>query len=117
MRFERFTDKARQALTSAQNLARRRDEQEIELEHLLAALLEQDGGTAPALLMRLGLSVRDVRDSLDGAMARFPKVKNAVRCVCGNDSILGPLAERERDTKWGLPRGAHSARLARAGAH
>ncbi|HJZ84203.1 MAG TPA: AAA family ATPase [Polyangia bacterium] len=97
MRFERFTDQARQALTSAQNLARRRDEQEIELEHLLAALLEQEGGLVPTLLLRLGLSVADLRAELDRQMARFPKVKGAE--VYLGPEVLHVLDEATREAE------------------
>jgi ATP-dependent Clp protease ATP-binding subunit ClpB len=90
VRFDRFTEKARAALSSAQNLARRRDEQEIELEHLLAAMLEQEGGAAGAILMRLGLGPADLRADLEGAMKSFPKVKNG-------EVYLGPEVLRVLD--------------------
>ena len=41
MRIEKFTVKAQEALQAAQALARRRDNQSVEVEHLAAALLEQ----------------------------------------------------------------------------
>src|SRR5262245_49433281 len=90
MRFDRFTEKAKSALSSAQNMARRRDEQEIELEHLLAAMLEQEGGAASQILMRLSLAPSDIRADLDKQMASFPKVKNG-------EVYLGPEVLRVLD--------------------
>jgi ATP-dependent Clp protease ATP-binding subunit ClpB len=71
-------------------MARRRDEQEIELEHLLYAMLEQEGSAASAILMRLGLGPADLRADLEGAMKSFPKVKNG-------EVYLGPEVLRVLD--------------------
>src|SRR6266567_2211651 len=48
MKIERFTDKAREALSEANELAKQFNNSQIEVEHLLAALLNQDGGIAGA---------------------------------------------------------------------
>jgi ATP-dependent Clp protease ATP-binding subunit ClpB len=90
MRWGRFSEKARQALSAAQNLARLREQQEIELEHLLAALLEQEGGAASAILMRLGVGPADVRADLEAMLERLPHVKDP-------DVYLGPEVLRVLD--------------------
>jgi ATP-dependent Clp protease ATP-binding subunit ClpB len=90
VRFDRFSDGARSALQAAQALARRRDEQEIELEHLTAAMLDQEGSVAAALLERLGVDRKAVRGGIDEAMARLPKVKGA-------EVYLGPEVLRVLD--------------------
>ncbi|MCE5246053.1 hypothetical protein LLG88_03900, partial [bacterium] len=57
MDLDRFTEKAREALEEAQREAVRRGHQQVEDLHLLAALLAQERGFAPALLAKAGLDV------------------------------------------------------------
>jgi hypothetical protein len=56
MNIERFTEKAQEALRSAQSLTQKFGQQETDVEHLLLALLDQDGGLAPAVLAKAGVS-------------------------------------------------------------
>lgn len=53
MRVDKFTNKTREALQSAQQLAAEKGQSELTPEHLLWALLSQEGGVAPALLGKL----------------------------------------------------------------
>ena len=50
MRLDQFTVKAQEALTAAQTAAERSDHPEVTPDHLLKALLEQEGGVVPAAL-------------------------------------------------------------------
>ena len=50
MRLDQFTVKAQEALTAAQTLAEKSDHPEVTPEHLLKALLEQEGGVVPSAL-------------------------------------------------------------------
>ena len=52
MDFNRLTEKLQEAFRAAQTEAVRYGNQQIDVEHLLAALLEQEGGLAPAILRR-----------------------------------------------------------------
>ena len=52
MDINRFTDKVQEAVRSAQSKAVRYGNQQIDVEHLLAALLEQEGGLAPSILIK-----------------------------------------------------------------
>jgi ATP-dependent Clp protease ATP-binding subunit ClpB len=64
MRTEKLTVKAQEALQQAQALARKRDHQAIDLEHLLLALLQQEDGVARPLLERIGANARQVESRL-----------------------------------------------------
>jgi ATPases with chaperone activity, ATP-binding subunit len=55
MDFNRFTEKMQQAVQAAQSKAVRFGNQQIDVEHLLAALLEQEGGLALSLLLKADL--------------------------------------------------------------
>jgi ATP-dependent Clp protease ATP-binding subunit ClpB len=61
MNVQRFTERAQQALTTAQELASERGNTQVEEEHLLLALLDQPEGLVPMLLERIGVGVETVR--------------------------------------------------------
>jgi ATP-dependent Clp protease ATP-binding subunit ClpB len=74
MDLNRFTEKAQQALQAAQTKAARLSHQQIDVEHLVAALLEQDGGLAPAILNKAEIRADTLRDRLERELERLPKV-------------------------------------------
>ncbi len=75
MNFEKLTQKAREALSAAQELARREGHPEITPEHLALALIEQEGGVVPALLEKLQVEIQPLKNHLEGALGRLPKVQ------------------------------------------
>jgi ATP-dependent Clp protease ATP-binding subunit ClpB len=77
MDMNRMTIKMQDALQAASSHAQRRSHQGIDVEHLLLALLEQEGGTAPALLEQAGVSVAAVRQGTEQALAKVPQVQGA----------------------------------------
>src|SRR5579859_4993222 len=77
MRMDKLTTKFQQALADAQSLAVGRDHQYIEPVHLMAALLDSQGGTARPLLEKASVQVSKLRSDLAGALDRFPEVEGA----------------------------------------
>ncbi len=77
MRMDKLTVKFQQALAEAQSLAVGRDHQFIEPVHLMAALLDQDGGTTRQLLARADTNVNALRSKLSQALDRLPGVEGA----------------------------------------
>ncbi len=75
MRFDKLTTKFQQALADAQSLAVGRDNQFIEPQHLLLALLDQDDGGTRSLLQRAGANVGALKPALNKAIDRLPKVQ------------------------------------------
>ena len=75
MRMDKLTSKFQLALADAQSLAVGRDHQFIEPVHLMAALLDQNGGTAPGLLSKAGVNVNLLRSRLGEALDRLPAVQ------------------------------------------
>jgi len=75
MRFDKFTTKLQQALSDAQGLAVGADNQFIEPQHLLLALLNDSDSGAASLLARAGGSVNALKVAMDEAVTRFPKVE------------------------------------------
>ena len=74
MDLNRFTEKLQEAVRAAQSLAVRYGHQQIDVEHLLAALLEQEGGLAPSILLRAGMNLEGFARHLDAELDRMPKV-------------------------------------------
>ncbi|MFZ5463811.1 MAG: Clp protease N-terminal domain-containing protein, partial [Pseudomonadota bacterium] len=75
MRFDKFTTKFQQALADAQSMAVGNDNQFIEPVHLLLALLNQEDGGTASLLARAGVNVPPLRNALQRAVERLPKVE------------------------------------------
>ena len=73
----RMTHKLQEALQQAGGLAARRNHQGIDVEHLLLALLDQEGGLAANLLEVAGVAPRAVRDAVERELDRKPQVKQA----------------------------------------
>ncbi len=75
MRLDKFTTKFQEALADAQSLAIGGDQQFIEPQHLLLALINQDDGGTSSLLGRAGANVAGLRKDLEQALTRLPKVE------------------------------------------
>jgi len=74
MRLDKFTVKSQEALTAAQDEAGRRGNQQMEVEHLLYALLTLDGGTAVPVLRKLGADPGVIKDAVEAELQRMPQV-------------------------------------------
>ncbi len=74
MQMEKFTLKAQEALQEAKAIAERRNHQQIDVEHLLLALLEQKEGIAAPILQKLGANIDLIISQLEGELNRIPKV-------------------------------------------
>jgi len=77
MNIERFTQKAQEALAGAQSLAAQYHHQQIEPEHLLAALLAQSDGLIPPLLKGMNVSPQAVRAKAEALLKAMPQVSGA----------------------------------------
>lgn len=74
MDFNRFTEKVQEALRSAQGLALEKQNQQVDVEHVLVALLQQPGGLAQGILKKADVSPATVEDRLLKEVDRYPKV-------------------------------------------
>ncbi len=73
MRLDKFTQKAQEAVLEAQNLAQGYNHPAIEPEHLLSALISQEGGVVPSLLKRIGTDTNMLQNSVQQALGRLPR--------------------------------------------
>jgi ATP-dependent Clp protease ATP-binding subunit ClpB len=74
MDMNRFTEKAQEALSAAQSKAIRSGHQQVDVEHLLSALLEQERGLAGSVLTRASVAVEALKRRVDQELERLPKV-------------------------------------------
>ncbi len=74
MDFNRYTQKSREAVSAAQNLAAQRHHQEITGKHLLLALLTQEGGMVPRFLEHAGVNVANLQSQLEDLLRKTPAV-------------------------------------------
>ena len=74
MNAQNFTQKTLEAIQTAQSMAEENHNSYIMPEHLLYALIDQDGGLIPSLLGKMGVDCNSVLSELDTEIARLPKV-------------------------------------------
>jgi ATP-dependent Clp protease ATP-binding subunit ClpB len=74
MDINRFTEKLQEGIRAAQSKATRYGHQQLDVEHLLASLLEQEGGLAGSILSRAGVNPDGLRSRLEQELDRLPKV-------------------------------------------
>ena len=84
MNTQKLTEKMQAALMEAQSIASNRGQQQIDGEHLLAALLDQSDGLAPLLLEQSGVAVKTFRKALDEEIDKLPRVS-------GSSSAMGQV--------------------------
>jgi ATP-dependent Clp protease ATP-binding subunit ClpB len=75
LRFEKMTVKAQAAVQSAQEVAARHENQQVEPVHLLAALAGQADGVVPPLLARLGIRTEALTQEIEREIGRLPRVQ------------------------------------------
>jgi ATP-dependent Clp protease ATP-binding subunit ClpB len=90
-----MTIKTQEALQEAQRLADSRHHQQLEPEHLLAVLLDQEGGVAAAIFQKLGVDVRRLRTGAEGELERCPRVSGGMGQI-----YLSPRLRQLFDRAW-----------------
>ena len=79
MNAQKFTKKALEALGSAQSIAIENQNMQVMPEHLLYALVDQDGGLIPSLLSKCGVDTDKLLAMLDSAISKMPAVSGSGR--------------------------------------
>jgi len=77
MRLDKLTVKSQEALQEAQALSQRKGNQELNIEHLLVALVQDDEGVPYQILKRLGVDIGGLVRNLDQEIETFPKISGA----------------------------------------
>ena len=77
MDINRFTQKAQEAISSAQTKAARYSHQQVDVEHLLASLLEQEGGLTTSILTKAEINIDNLKRRVEQELERMPKVSGS----------------------------------------
>ncbi len=101
MNIEKFTEKAQSALYEAQALAQRMGHQELDAEHLLLALLDQEEGLVPQLLSRVGANPAHIRQHIEVALKDRPRVSGSTQVYLSprTQKVLSVAEEEARRLK------------------
>ena len=79
MTMENFTQKAQQAISESQQLALKNHNQQVDGEHLHAALLDQSDGLIPRLMQLIGVDAKSYSADVDDLVESMPKVDGNVQ--------------------------------------
>src|SRR5208337_1748298 len=74
MDLHKFTEKSQSALSEAQNIAARNQHQAVDVEHLMLALLEQEGGLVPRLFEKAKVPPDLLKTKVEQELSRIPRV-------------------------------------------
>src|SRR2546430_17592443 len=97
MRLERFTLRGQEAIQSAIELAERNQNQQVEPEHLLAAMLEQPEGIVRPILGKLAVNLPVLTNDVQAALARFPRVEGGQQYFSPRLSQVFTAAQKQAD--------------------
>jgi len=97
MRLDKFTLRAQEAIQAAIEMAERNQNQQVEPEHLLAAMLEQPEGIVRPILGKLGVNVQVVLNDVQAAIARFPRVEGGQQYFSPRLSQVFTATQKQAD--------------------
>ena len=95
MNINRLTEKAQESVLAAQNLATQMNHAEVTPEHLLVALIEQEGGIVPSILRKLNLDPGRVATEARGLVANLPQAFGAELRLSPRMNLIVTSAEAE----------------------
>lgn len=95
MRFDKFTIKSQELIQDSQSLASRYNNQQIEPEHMLFAMLSDQQGIARSMLRKLGVSPDEIAHAIELEIEKLPKISGA-----GNEYI-SPRLKQVLDAAFG----------------
>ena len=94
MKIEQFTEKAREAISEANELAKQYNHSQIEAEHLLAALLAQEGGVVQQIIQKVGGNLATAQRMVTADLERLPRVYG------GSEPGISPRLRRLLENAW-----------------
>jgi ATP-dependent Clp protease ATP-binding subunit ClpB len=99
MDINRYTQKSREAINEAQQIAAERHHQEITAKHLLAALFQQEGGMAPRFLEHAGVDLNLLNNKVTELLRRIPSVTGYESSMRMSSGLARVLARAEKEAK------------------
>ncbi|MEA2247051.1 MAG: ATP-dependent Clp protease ATP-binding subunit ClpB, partial [Solirubrobacteraceae bacterium] len=99
MQADRFTIKSQEAIAAAGSLAERRRNPQVTPEHLLAVLLEQEGGVVAPVLGKLGANTAAVRAEAGAALEALPTVSQGGESAGPSSELVRVLRDAEGEMR------------------
>src|SRR6185295_241244 len=99
MRYDKFTTKLQEAFAEAQSLALGQDHQQIEPQHLLLALLNQEDGGIAGLVGKAGGNANALKQTLLQSLNQLPKVERPPGEVHVPRDLGNPLTVADKDAQ------------------
>ncbi|WP_418791386.1 ATP-dependent chaperone ClpB [Phosphitispora sp. TUW77] len=99
MDFNRFTQKSREAISAAQQLAAERHHQELTGKHLLAAMMEQDGGMTPRFLEHAGVNPTIFAGRVSWLLNKIPVVTGYEGSLIMGSGLARVLVRAEKEAR------------------
>ena len=100
MNIDRFTEKSQQAVAAAHQIAEEHGNQQVDVPHLLSAMLNQEQGLATSILRRANVDLNALATKVDEEIRKLPRVAGT---GSGQLSITGNLhrllTQAEKETK------------------
>jgi len=97
MRLDKFTLRGQEAIQAGIELAEKNQNQQVEPEHVLFAMLEQSEGILRPVLGKLGANVQVVLNDLQAALARLPRVQGGQQYFSPRLSQIFTAAQKQAD--------------------
>src|SRR5260370_21056647 len=94
MNIEHFTEKAREALSDAAQIARQFNHNQVEVEHLLSALLGQEGGVVREVIEKVGGNLEATERVINTGVERMPHVYG------GSEPGISPRLRKVLEDAW-----------------
>ena len=94
MKIERFTDKAREAISEAAEIAKQYNNGQIEVAHLLDQLLKQEGGVVQQIIQKVGGNDAAARRIVENEIERLPRVYG------GSEPGISPRLRKVLESAW-----------------
>ncbi len=79
MNLNRFTEKAQEAVFTAQKTAEERHHSQMDAEHLLMALISQEDGVVPQILAKMGIDIQSVKNKVEAELGKQPQAYGATQ--------------------------------------
>jgi len=97
MRFDRFTIRGQEAVQNAIGVAEKNENQQVEPEHLLVSMLEQEQGVVRPVLGKVGANRDKIVSELEAAIAKHPKVTGGQQYFSTRINAIFAEAQKEAE--------------------
>jgi len=97
MRFDRFTIRGQEAVQEAIGVAEKNQNQQVEPEHLMAAMLDQKEGVVKPIFGKIGANTQAIQAEILAAIAKFPQVSGGQQYFSSRTNTIFQEAQKEAE--------------------